>query len=137
MASTAVVTPMEMYSIKKYTILWTSHTDGTISNALKNANRNNIPFNGMLVRVTIIPGTSTEQPDDNYVLTLSDENSVDVLANQGAALDESNTTDFCPATAITDGTNPGSLPFAIAGALTLAGSGAGSQNQGTTVLYFS
>ena len=137
MASTATVTAQDHRSIKRYTVAWVSHTDGTISNVLKDSNGNNIIFNGVLMRVTIIPGTGADEPDDNYVLTLNDANSVDVLANQGAALDEATTTDFCPGTTLTDDTTPGSLPFTIDSILTLTGSGAGSANVGTIVLYFS
>jgi len=136
MASTYTIAESLLGTIKKYTIVWTSHTDGTIANTLQN-DAGDIQFNGMLVRVTIIPGTSGDQPDDNYVMAINDENSVDVLAAQGAALDEATTTDFCPGVNVTDGTYPGSVPFTVAGTLTLAGSGAGSANKGTIVLYFS
>jgi hypothetical protein len=137
MASTAVVSAMDYVSLKRYSVLWTSHTDGTISNTLNDSAGNGIRFNGVLMRVTIIPGTSGDQPDDNYVLTLKDENEVDVLANQGAALDETATITFCPAVRLDDDTNESVIPFAIDGELVLAGSGAGSGNTGTIVLYFS
>lgn len=137
MASTAVVTSVDIFSIKKHSILWTAHTDGTISNTLNDSNDNAIKFNGVLMRVTIVPGTSGDQPDDNYVLTLKDDNEVDALANQGAALDESNTISFCPGLLLDDDTRESVLPFTIVGELDLAGSGAGSANKGTVVLYFS
>ena len=137
MASTASVTATDIYTIKKYTIEVTSHTDGSVSNTLQDSDENDIIFVGMLARVTIIPGTGDDKPDDNYVMAINDENSVDVLASQGAALSQTTTSDLCPGTAVTDGTNPGSLPFAICGTLTLAGSGMGSANTCTIVLYFS
>lgn len=137
MASTATVTTQDHRSIKRYTVAWVSHTDGTISNVLQDTKGANIIFSGVLMRVTIIPGVGGDEPDDNYVLTLKDANSVDVLANQGAALDEATTTDFCPGTTLTDDTTPGTLPFTIDSILTLAGSGAGSANLGTVELYFS
>lgn len=137
MASTAVVASVTWSSIKKYSVAWTSHTDGTIDNTLKNSDGNAIKFNGVLMRVTIIPGTGGDQPDDNYVLTLKDDNEVDVLANQGAALDESDTISFCPGVRLDDDTRESVIPFTIVGELDLAGSGAGDSLKGTIVLYFS
>ena len=137
MASTATVTGPSVGSVKKYSIAWTSDTDGTISNTLNDSDGNAIKFNGVLMRVTIVPGTGGTQPDDSYVLTLKDDNEVDVLANQGAALDESDTISFCPGIRLDDDTRESVLPFPVVGELDLAGTGAGVSNTGTVVLYFS
>lgn len=138
MASTAAVTYQDYRSIKKCTIVWTSDAAaGTIDNTLQNDAGDNIQFNGMLAGVTITPGSGGVQPDDNYVMEILNAESVDILAGQGAALDESDTLDICPMRTSTDGTTAGAVPFAIDGTLTLDGESAGNSNQGTIVLYFS
>ena len=137
MASTAVVTATTHGTIKKYSVAWTAHTDGTVANTLNNSDDNAIKFNGILMRVTIIPGTSGDQPDDDYVMEINDDNEVDVLTNQGAALDESDTITFCPGSRLDDDSVESAVPIAVVGELDLAISGAGSANTGTVVLYFS
>lgn len=137
-ASTAVVTAQEIRTVKKYSILWTSHsTAGTIDNTLQDANGNDIIFNGVLGGVTITPGAGGVQPNDDYVMEILNAESVDILAGQGAALDESDTSDLCPMRTSTDGTTPGAVPFIIDGTLTLDGESAGNSKQGTIVLQFS
>lgn len=137
MASTAVVTATTITSVKKYSVLCTSHTDGTITNTLNDSDGNAIKFDGMLVRVTIVPGTAGDQPDTPYVLAANDDNEVDVLANQGAALSDTNTITFGPAVRLDDDSSESIIPIAVVGELDLAGSGMGSENTCTLVLYFS
>jgi hypothetical protein len=137
MASTAVVTATTITSIKKYSILVTAHTDGAVANTLNDTDGNAIKFDGMLMRVTIVPGTGGDEPDDNWVMAINDDNSVDVLANQGAALDESTTITFCPGVRLDDDSIESVVPIAVVGELDLAGSGMGSANIATIVLYFS
>lgn len=137
MASTAVVTATTITSIKKYSVLVTAHTDGTVSNTLNDSDSNAIKFDGMLMRVTIIPGLTGDQPDDNWVMAINDDDSIDLLANQGAALDEADNITFCPGVRLDDDSIESVVPIAVVGELDLAGSGMGDSNTCTIVLYFS
>ena len=137
MASTSVVTPVTIFSLKKYSIAWTSDSvAGTVSNVLSNTD-GAIKFDGMLVRAVFVPGSGGTQPDDNYDFTLDDEDGVDMLAGQGAILDDTNTSSVAPGETLTDNTTPGTLPFGIVGELTLTGSNISNSKTGTVVLYFS
>jgi hypothetical protein len=137
MASTVVGTDPPVGSIKKYSFLVTSHTDGTVANTLQNAAGNDIKFNGLLTRVTIVAGSGGDQPDDNWVMACNDDNEIDVFANQGAVIDEAAKISFCPGQRLDDDATESVIPFPIVGELDLAGSGMGSANTCTIVLYFS
>jgi hypothetical protein len=114
--------------IKKFTISWTSHTDGT-------ATGNVDGFNGVIMRVVTNPGSAA--PTDNWDVTLTDEDGLDLLAAQGTDQDTANSEQFCPGLAITDGTNTGVVPIAVnSSTLALSVSGAGSAKTGTIVIYY-
>jgi hypothetical protein len=112
--------------ICRYTLAWTSHTDGTV--ALPTPT-----INGTILRVTFNPGATA--PTDNYDVTLTDEDGIDVLGGQGANRDTANSESVCPGLAFTDGTTTSVVPIAVAGTLTLNVSNAGDSKQGTVVLY--
>jgi hypothetical protein len=137
MASTVAGTDPPVGSIKKYSFLVTAHTDGTVANTLQNAAGVDIKFNGVLLRVTIVPGAGGVQPDDNYDLTLKDDNEVDVLAAQGTDLDEATTYSFCPAQRLDDNSFEAVSQFPVVGELDLAtgATSMGNGNQCTLVLY--
>jgi len=136
MASTAVGTDPPVGSIKQYSLLVTAHTDGTVANTLQNAVGEDIKFNGMLLGVAIVAGAAGVQPDDNWVMAINDDEGIDVLANQGAAIAEDAKARFCPAQRLDDDSFEAVSQMPIVGELTLAGSGMGDSNQATIVLYF-
>lgn len=90
---------------------------------------------GIIMRVAFVPGTSGDQPDDNYDITCEDEQGLDVFKAQGVNLDEAVASDMTPSEAITDGTYTGNFPLHVDGTLELKGAGAGDSNKGTVILY--
>jgi hypothetical protein len=112
--------------IKKYEIDWTSNAAGAAGETVG-------PFIGVLLRVVFNPGTAA--PSDNYDVTLSDEDGVDVLSGLGANRDTSTTEEIIPLLNGSDGTNTTPLPRAICGNLTLAVTNAGDSKTGKITLY--
>lgn len=135
MASTAVGTDPPVGTIKKYSFLVTSHTDGTVANTLQNAAGVDIKFNGMLLGVGIVAGAAGVQPDNPWIMAINDDDGIDVLANQGASLAEDFAARFCPAHRLDDDSFEAVAQMPIAGELDLVGSNMGSANQATIVLY--
>ena len=82
MAGDVVITEVTHTGPKKITFAW----DGTTVDGTTTAY-----FNGALLLVATVPGTSAAQPDDNYTLKLNNADGVDMLAGQGASRDETNT----------------------------------------------
>lgn len=130
--------------VKKYTVAWTSDASaGTVSgNALTFTDPNNpdggpvtIIFNGELLRVVFIPGSGGVQPTNDYVMTLTDQNGIDVLAGQGGALVNTGPSHIVPGVPITDGTTTSTTIITLDDQLILAITGAGNSKQGTVVLY--
>lgn len=63
-----------------YTVSWTSTAGGAVSG-------NAFPVkSGLILQVKFMPGSGGTQPTDLYDITLSDEQSVDVLNAQGSNL---------------------------------------------------
>ena len=120
-AGTVTITEKNWGSVKKIKFAWVAGTAGdagTASGATVNA------YDGKLILLSTVPSVSA-QPDDNYDITITDSDSVDLLAGNGANRDETNTEFVTYA-------NMG----AVAGsALTINVSGAGASNEGTAYLY--
>jgi hypothetical protein len=115
--------------VTKISVVWTSDASaGTVTEASP------WPVHGLLMRVTTIPGTSGNQPDDNYDFTITDENSVDIAIGTLANRDESNTETVYPSTT-SSGTKT-DFPTAVSDIITLNGSNIGNSNKGTIVMYF-
>jgi hypothetical protein len=72
----------------------TAHTDGTIASPTIAAADATTPRSGVIVKAFVIPGTSGDQPDDNFVVTLtSDKTSTkDLLEGEFGACDNATTT---------------------------------------------
>lgn len=113
-------------SIVRLVINWLAHTDGS-------ATHTTLPVNGTILRVAVNPATNA--PDDNYDVTLLDEDGLDVLAGQGANRDTTNSEHFCPGVAFTDGTTTSVVPIVVAGTLALSVTNAGSGNEGQITIY--
>lgn len=115
--------------VVRITIDWTSHTDGTVTQALPKA------YSGILERVVFNPGATA--PTALYDVTLTDEQSVDVLAGQGADLSATVTSQVKPGIPFKDGTTTSVAPVVIDDLLTLNITNAGSGKTGVIVLYIS
>jgi len=108
-----------------YSIAWLSDASGNATGTISE-------IEGTIERIVYLPNTdSSTQPDDNYDVTLLDENGLDVLRGTGANLDETNASQVVPT-----GGDAAVLPHATCGLLALAVSGAGAANVGTIRLYF-
>ena len=84
----AVTYSEETYgSVKKIAMAWTSSADtGAVSGTLTTGS-----YNGAIERLVTVPGLVAAQPDDNYTVTVLDEDGTDVLMGAGASRDETNT----------------------------------------------
>jgi hypothetical protein len=105
-----------------YTLTWTSTASGAVTVAVP-------AFHGTLARVVTNPGATA--PSANYDVTLSDEDSIDLLATKGANRHTTTTESFTPFSG--DGTS--NVPMVMAGTSTLAITNAGSAKVGTITLY--
>lgn len=83
-----VVTPTEKNwgSMKRIYFDCTTHaSDGTADGVSIES------YDGLIVLVCTVPGTSAAEPDDNWDLVLQDADGVDLLAGQGLNRDEATT----------------------------------------------
>lgn len=67
-------------SVQKVAWAWTSSAGGAATEATS------VDLHGDILGVAFIPGTSGEQPTDNYDVTITDSDGHDVLLGQGANL---------------------------------------------------
>jgi len=114
--------------IVRHTIEWESDGSGDASVVSPQA------VSGVIIRVVFIP-SATAAPTNLYDITLTDPNSVDVLAGLGANLSNSSSLNTCPGTPLTDGTTTSVIPMFVDGVLTLTVASAGDTKAGTVVLY--
>jgi len=114
--------------IVKHTFDWVSAADGTATLASGQA------VSGKIERVVIIPSGSAA-PTTLYDLTLTDVESVDTLAGQGANLSATVTLNICPGTPLKDGTTTSVIPMVVDGVLTLNVTNAGNAKAGSVVVY--
>ena len=82
-------------------------------------------YTGKILGLATVPGLSGDQPDDNYDITVTDGDSLDVLMGGGANRDETDT-EYVLST---------SLGAVVASALTINVSGAGNANTGVAYVY--
>ena len=114
--------------IAKHTFAWTSASDGTATVA------SSIAISGRIARVVFIP-SSTAAPTNLYDVTLTDSDSVDVLAGQGANLSDTTKSNVCPGIPLKDGTTTSVQPTTVDSVLTLNVTNAGNAKAGTVVVY--
>lgn len=114
--------------IVKHTFDWVS--DGSGNATLPSS----IAVSGQIVRVVFIPSASAA-PTSLYDVTLTDADSMDVLAAQGANLSATVTSHVCPGTPLKDGTTTSVLPLVVDSVLTLNVSNAGASKAGKVVVY--
>lgn len=110
--------------LQKTSFAWLSDGSG---NATVTTNQ----LSGTIEGVTFKPNTASgDQPDDNYDVSLKNEDAVDVLSSKGANLSDTNTTVHNEATA------SAVFPYPTTGGLDLAVINAGAAKQGTIRVYF-
>ena len=117
-AGTVTVSENTVQSVKKITWSWTA-AGGAADQATTAA------FDGDLIGFATIPGTAGDQPDDNYDVTITDADGLDVLLGQGANRDETNTEYVARA----------SIGAVSGSVLTVNVSNAGTTNKGTVILW--
>lgn len=127
--------------VNKVTVAWTSDASGVVSGNIKNrSGAADATFRGFLQRVVFNPD-DTDAPTDNYDVTITDEDGIDILGGLGANRDTANSEEKLPGVVIDDGTvlpaeaAPRLVKRAINGKLTLAIANAGNAKKGKIHLY--
>ena len=120
---TAVKTETTVGSVKQIKWVWLSGTAAAPADLGAVTSASTAVLNGVIESVTQIPGGTT--PDNLYDVTITDGNSVDVIAGLGANLSNA---------ATTYKTNADGLGVVVNSALTLNVSNAGSAKTGTTII---
>ncbi len=113
--------------VVRITIDWTSHTDGTVTQAFPKA------YSGIIERVTFNPGATA--PTANYDVTITDDQGFDVLGGQGANLSATVTTSVKPGIPFKDGTTTHVAEICVDDTLTLNITNAGDSKVGAIVVY--
>lgn len=112
-------------AVFKVSIAWVSSAGGAVT-------ENYVPsIVGVLTRATFVPAGGALAPDDNYDVTLLDEDGVDLLVGLGANRDTANTEHVAPM--LGAGTN---VPVVVVGRIQPVVANAGASNAGTIHLYF-
>lgn len=109
----------EKNTIRKIKFAWTSAADGTATETTTNA------YTGEIIRLVTIPGTAGVQPTDQYDITITDEDGVDVLAAAGANRSNANIEQVAAS----------SLGVVANDKLTINVSNAGNAKSGTAIIY--
>lgn len=116
----AVTITDETYStIKKVKFAWTSDGSGDASGTSTNS------YSGDILGLVTVPGTGDDKPSDNYDLTITNADSVDVLNGSGANRDNTNP-EYVQGT---------SLGWVTNSPLTATIAEAGATKSGTAYLY--
>lgn len=114
--------------VVKHTFAWTSAADGTATVA------SGLAVSGQVQRVVFIP-SATAAPTDLYDVTLTDADSMDILAGQGANLSTSTSSSVCPGIPFDDGTTTSVAPCVVDSILTLNVTNAGDSKAGSVIVY--
>ena len=126
MAAGSVTTSEETYgTVKKIAFAWTSGTGaegGTASGTTANA------YSGEIIRMVTVPGAAGNQPTDQYDITITDQDSLDVLNSLGA-----NRSNASNEQVISDAVS--SLGCVANDKLTINVTNAGDAKTGTAYLY--
>lgn len=118
MAGTVTITEERLGNVHKITFDWLSTGAGAADGTTT------YPYTGNILKVVTVPDTAGTQPSDDYDLTLTDEDGIDVANSQLANRDDTNTEWVVS-----------SLGAVVGDKLTLNVSGAGSANGGICIVY--
>lgn len=123
---TATVTEETSGTIKKIKWAWTAGDAAAPAQDGGCTKQTTYAYSGVIVAVAQLPGTAGDQPTNLYDVTITDEDSVDVIG--GLGIDLSNAANTWKETC--DG-----LGAVANDKLTLNVSNAGTSNTGTTIVY--
>ena len=87
-AGSMTITEITYGSVKKIKAAWIAGTGAEVGVVSDDTTKY---YDGRIIGVCTVPGTAGDQPDDNYGLTVKDEDGVDLLLGNGANRDETNT----------------------------------------------
>lgn len=118
MASSVTITEKTWAPVKRIKFDWTAHTDGVVTGVATT-----LAYTGKVVALTTDPDAGTA-PTDNYDITITDSDGIDVLLGAGANRDTANVEQVASA----------SLGIVVGSTLTFAASGAGSGGKGVAWL---
>lgn len=113
------ITEENMGHVKKVKFVWVSAADGTASGTTTQF------YTGEIIRMVTIPGTVALAPTDDYDITITDEDTTDVLMGAGANRDTANTEQVLAS----------SLGCVAYDKLTLNVAAAGNAKGGTAIIY--
>jgi hypothetical protein len=119
-AGTVTSTETRFQLVRKVVFAWTANSSGAASGSTTHA------CTGELLRVSVIPGTGTAAPSDNYDIELHDENDIDLLDGNGANLDSATTYTFLVSDTLGVVSNED---------IELSITNAGASNTGTVLVY--
>lgn len=124
MAGTVTVSENLTGSVKKITWAWTSDASGNADKITDSV------LDGEVLQLETVPSGGGTQPTDLYDITITDENSVDVLSGAGANRSNASNQSVWPVTAV-----GAYAPSGVRGKLTLNVSNAGNTKSGTAILF--
>ncbi len=116
---TVTVAEERLGGLKKITWAWTSTAGGAASEVTT------YPYTGSIERMVTVPAAAGGAPTDDYDITITDEDGVDVLSGAGSNRDTANTEQVAAA----------NLGAVANDKLTLNVSNAGNAKSGTVILY--
>lgn len=119
MAGTVTVAERTHTSVKKITWTWVSTAGGAADGQTASA------FDGKIERLVTVPAAAGSAPTDDYDITVTDADGVDVLLGAGANRDTANAEQVAAA----------SLGIVAGDRLTLNVTNAGNAKSGTVHLY--
>ena len=118
---TVTITEERLSNTHKITFAWTSGTAGEAGTA---SGTTTYTYNGAVLRVVTVPGLAPNVPTDDYDLTLTDEDGVDVAVGQLANRDDTNTEMIATG-----------MGYVVGDKLTLTVAAAGAAKTGTCYVY--
>lgn len=128
MAGTVAITYSRQRGIGKVVWTWTSDASGNVSGTDTES------LAGEILRVVTNPGATA--PSDDYDLTITDADGVDLLVGVGANRDTANSEQTVPIIETLVAANPHGSGVFFDGPLSLAISNAGNAKQGVVTLYY-
>lgn len=119
-AGTVTITETRLYNVHKVKFAWVAGTDADAGTA---TGTTTYDYSGNILKVVTVPSVSA-QPSDNYDITLTDEDSIDVANSQLLNRDETNAEWVVS-----------SLGAIVADKLTINVADAGASAEGTCIVY--
>jgi hypothetical protein len=117
-----VLTETTFGTVKKIKAAWTAGTDAEAG--VVNATTEKY-YDGEILGVCTVPAGGGDAPDDEYGLTVADEDSVDLLLGNGAGREQ----------AVTEYIQRASLAGVASSKLTIGITAAGAGKKGTAYIY--